>query len=344
MDDSQTDGADHSLLHLYASIGKLITSSLDFRHIVEGVMKEIQTFFNPTHWSLMRVDANSDELFFVVAEGIDLKRIENIRLKTGEGIAGYVAQTGEPVFVPDARSDDRFSRKVDEQTGFETRSVMAVPLRFRERVYGVIELINRYDGGGYTHQDFIVIQTIADFAAIAFANAMLYEETRDLAHRDPLTGVFNRRRLEDLRAEWTGRRSEDRGCALAVIDLDNFKAINDGAGHQAGDRALCYIAHYLQLLIRGTDRIFRIGGDEFLVLIQNSSPDKLPEILGRLEASLNRLQERCGEHDPAFAFSYGLSTGRLDDLDSVMHQADLDMYSRKKNGGVHPRLQESADS
>ncbi len=335
---------DGSLLRLYASIGKLVTSSLDFHQIVEGVMEEVQSFFNPTYWSLMRLDPNSDELFFVIARGIDLKLVESIRLKNGEGIAGHVAQTGEPLFVPDARSDERFSSKVDEVTGFETRSVMAVPLCFRDRVYGVIELINRYDGSGYTEADFIVIQSIADFAAIAFANATLHEETKELAYRDPLTGVYNRHRLEGLRREWSGRRSEDRGCIVAVIDLDDFKSINDTAGHQAGDRALRYVAHHLQLAIRGTDRIFRIGGDEFVVLIQNAMPDRLPAIGARLDASLAKLQERCLQHDPSFTFSYGISTGRLDDVESVMHEADLDMYSRKKNGGVQYPLQESADS
>jgi diguanylate cyclase (GGDEF)-like protein len=334
--DPSSAGADPALIRLYAGIGKLIASSLDLHQVLEGIMEEVRQFFHPENWSMMRLDENTSELFFVIAEGIDLERLRTLRLRSGEGIAGFVAQQGEAVFVPDAASDPRFSRRVDDTTGFVTRSVMAVPLSFQGRVYGVIELVNRFDGTGYTEQDFIVIRSIADFAAIALANSALYEKTRQLAYRDPLTGVFNRARLEALRGELSGRRADERSCVITVIDLDDFKLINDRNGHRAGDRALCFIAHCLQILIRGTDRVFRIGGDEFLVLIHTADPTRLPKILERIEAGMRQLQKKTAEYEPAFTFSFGLSSGPVSEFDAVTHRADMDMYSRKKNAGMQP--------
>lgn len=340
---SRHEGADPALVHLYASVGKLISSSLDLEQVLDGVMEEVRRFFHPSNWSLMRLDPSTDELFFVRADGIDFERIRDVRLSAGEGIAGYVVEHGEAVFVPDATNDERFSKRVDEQTGFITRSVMAVPLVFQGRCHGVIELINRFDGGGFSEQDLVVLQTIADFAAIAFANATLYAATRDLAYRDPLTGVLNRARLDGLRAEWSGRRSDERICAVAVLDLNDFKLINDTHGHRAGDRALRFLSEHLQILIRGSDRIFRMGGDEFLILIHGSDAQRLPRILDRLETALRYLQRKTEAFAPPFSFSFGLSSGSIQELDEVIHQADLDMYSRKKNAGMQSPPPESVD-
>lgn len=340
---SQHAGADPALIHLYASVGKLIASSLDLHDILDGIMEEVRRFFHPSNWSLMRLDPNTGELFFVLADGIDFDQIRDMRLQAGEGIAGFVAQHGEAVFVPDAMGDPRFSSRVDEQTGFVTRSVMAVPLIFQGRTYGVIELINRFDGENFSEQDFVIARTIADFAAIAFANASIYATTRDLAFRDPLTGVFNRSRLDSLRSEWSGRRSDERICVVSVLDLDDFKQINDTHGHRAGDRALRYLSEHLQILIRGSDRIFRIGGDEFLILIHGSDAARLPRILNRLETALTYLQRKTEAFQPPYSFSFGLSSGSIQDLDEVIHRADLDMYARKKNAGMQPPPPESVD-
>ena len=335
---------DDALLRFYLSIGKLITSSLEFDEILAGIMQEIQHFFNPSHWSLFRFDRGSQELFFVLTQGIDIKLIEDIRLKSGEGIAGHVVKTGQPLFVADARTDERFSQRVDEQTGFETRSIVAVPLKFRDQVYGVLELINRFDDGSYTERDFIILQSIADFSAIAFANALLYEESKDMAHRDPLTGVSNRRHLEYLQNEWAGRRNDDASYVVVMIDLDNFKTINDTYGHHAGDQVLRFLTQFLQQLVRDTDRVFRIGGDEFLILIRHPEPDRASEVMARLENGLTDLQKQCKQHEPAFGFSFGFSFGSFTGLTQIMQRADTDMYSRKKNAGMRPPFKESADS
>ena len=156
---------------LYSSIGKIITSSLEFGAIQDAVMEEIHLFFDAENWSLMRLDPNTDELFFVIVKGIDAKAVENIRLGRGEGIAGTVARTRKSIFVPDTSRDKRFSDRVDRATGFKTRSLMAVPVIFGDTLYGVIELVNRGSGGLFTEMEHLILQTIADYAAIAFANA-----------------------------------------------------------------------------------------------------------------------------------------------------------------------------
>ncbi|MBW7858054.1 MAG: diguanylate cyclase [Leptonema sp. (in: Bacteria)] len=323
-----------TILNLYASIGKLITSSLHLHDIIAGVMKEMDNFFQPTYWSLMRVDQATNELFFVAAKGMDPKQMESIRLQTGEGIAGHVVKTGQPIFSSDVKKDKRFSPKVDKLTGFNTKSIVAVPLMYRGTVYGVIELLNRYGGSDYTADDFVIIRTVADFAEIAFGNAAMFEAIQDQAYRDGLTGAYNRTRLNLLQEEWSGRRAEDQSCIVVIIDLDDFKSINDTYSHQAGDLVLQYLTQNLHRIVRGGDRIFRMGGDEFLILIQVTKGELMNQVKERIEKSLIKLKDQCLLYQPAFSFSYGIKSGSLADFTKIQHKADLDMYSRKKSVGA----------
>ncbi len=322
---------------LYANIGKLITSSLELDKVLEGIMEEVKVFFDAENWSLMRLDPNTDELFFVIVQGIDRKAVENIRLGPGEGIAGMVAKTGKSVFVPDTSADPRFSDRVDRASGFRTRSVMAVPLIFRGAVYGVIELVNRTTGASYTEDEHLVLQTIADFSAIAFANAALYEKVLSLGATDPLTGLGNRANLEEiiLNAEQSaGRRrrrvDEDMHALVAVIDIDDFKGINDTYGHREGDAVLKEISRLLRAHVRGNDTVFRIGGDEFLVLMTGPSAVTLAAMENRMRASLSSISEFSMGTRYSVHLSYGTCSGPLSSMRDLIHRADLEMYQNKK--------------
>ncbi|TYL17318.1 GAF domain-containing protein, partial [Streptococcus pyogenes] len=122
------------LIKLYSSLGKIITSSLEQQEVLSAVMEEVRLFFSPKNWSLMRYDENSEELFFLIAEGIQFNHIRSIRLKSREGIAGSVVQTKSPIVVENVKNDPRVSKKVDEKTGFETKTIIAVPMIFRGEV------------------------------------------------------------------------------------------------------------------------------------------------------------------------------------------------------------------
>ncbi|ASV12088.1 diguanylate cyclase [Leptospira santarosai] len=317
------------LLQLYSSIGKIITASLEQQEVLDAVMEEVRLFLSPENWSLMRYDENSGELFFLIAEGLELERIKNIRLKSGEGIAGSVVQTKSSIFVENVRNDPRFSRKVDEKSGFETKTIIAVPMVFRGQVYGVIELVNRFDGSSFTPEDLVILQTIADFTAISLAHSNQFEETKALAFRDALTGVFNRNKLNHLKKEWSDRRMDDHVALVALLDLNDFKLINDTYGHKTGDQVLCHFANILRYVIRGTDKIFRIGGDEFLILFQNENKEKLLQTQNRFREAMSILLRKCKENNPPFYFTWGMSVGSLRKLDELIHEADLSMYASK---------------
>lgn len=323
---------------LYSSIGKIITSSLEFGAIQDAIMEEIHLFFDAENWSLMRLDPNTDELFFVIVKGIDAKAVENIRLGRGEGIAGTVARTRKSIFVPDTSRDKRFSDRVDRATGFKTRSLMAVPVIFGDTLYGVIELVNRGSGGLFTEMEHLILQTIADYAAIAFANAALYEQALQRSLTDPLTGLLNRAKLEEVIAEAEKsafprrRRYDDESAAVVVmVDVDDFKRINDGYGHPRGDEVLKEISRILKSRLRYNDMLFRIGGDEFLAIIP-ASLEQMQKIEKRFAREMKKLSSFTMEGGPEVRFSYGTSAGPFQKVRDLIQKADAGMYRHKGTG------------
>src|SRR6201987_1544811 len=123
---------------IFNDVAKALTSSLNLDSILQTIMDKMAEFFRPDTWSLLMVDEQRDELYFAIAVGDAAEALKNVRLKMGEGIAGWVAKHGEQVITNDVENDPRFAKRIDEATQGETRSIICVPLRSRLRVLGVI--------------------------------------------------------------------------------------------------------------------------------------------------------------------------------------------------------------
>lgn len=321
---------------MYANIGKLITSSLEIHEVVDGVMAEIKQFFDPEHWSLLRLDHTSGELYFIYIKGNDIDRLRQFRLKLGEGIAGTVAHTGESIFVADARSDPRFSDRVDKLINFNTRSIIAVPLVHKGVVYGVIEIINSEKEKLFSEDEHLILKTIADFTAIALANSSLYHQVLEQSCHDGLTGLFNRTMLNDYISQWShddmpSRRCSDAGEEIIVIymDVNNFKAINDMYGHREGDLALITISEKLKKIFRNEDLLFRTGGDEFLAIMRVNAREDNNHIIERLNKSFEKIFYSSTDGNTRLSVSHGIAKGPLREIESLINEADRLMYLNK---------------
>jgi signal transduction histidine kinase len=128
--------------------------------------------------SLMLVDEKQGDLIFEVSHGIHGKVLRQQRIPLNEGIAGWVAHNGRAVIANDARTDPRFSHRVDVRTGFLTQSIAAVPLQVKGQTIGVLEVLNKYSGPGFDQEDLRMMSAIATQAAIAIQNARLYQQLR----------------------------------------------------------------------------------------------------------------------------------------------------------------------
>jgi len=330
-------------LTIFHDVAKALTSSLNLDSILQTIMEKMAEYFRPDTWSLLMVDEEKDELYFAIAVGAASDVLTKVRLKVGEGLAGWVARHGQPLIVPDVKADPRFSSRLDELTQLKTQSVICVPLRSKHRVLGVIQLVNA--NVGLSENEMFFLQALSDYAAIAIENARSVEKIQELTITDDCTGLFNARHLYKT-LETEVYRSARFGYQFSVIfiDLDHFKQVNDTHGHLVGSRLLAEIGYLIKAQLRLIDFAFRYGGDEFVVLLPQTSKDQAVVVARRLQESL-RTGTFCTEQGlnlPVRA-SMGLATFPHDAQTphDIIRQADEMMYvvknTTRDNIGVASR-------
>jgi diguanylate cyclase (GGDEF)-like protein len=269
-------------LNIFHGVAKALTSSLDLDSILQTIMEKMAEYFRPDTWSLLMVDEEKDELYFAIAIGAAAESLKNVRLKVGEGIAGWVAKHGERLIVPDVMADPRFAKRIDEMTEWETHSIICVPLRSKHRVLGVIQLVN-VDMQGFGEQEMFFLQALCDYAAIAIENAKSVEKIQELTITDDVTGLYNARHLyKVLEAEVYRSSRFNYEFTVLFIDLDHFKQVNDTHGHLVGSRLLAEIGYLIKAQLRLIDYAFRYGGDEFVILLPQTSKDQALVVARRL--------------------------------------------------------------
>lgn len=159
-------------LEILLEAGNLLASKLDLRELLTTIMKLAARIVDAETGSLFLVDERTQELYFHVALGLP-PEVAKIRLKMGQGIVGVTAQEGRPQIVNDVSKDPRWSKKVDKDSGFVTRSILAVPVLLKGRLIGVVEAINKVEGA-FTPRDVRVFEAFAAQAAVAIDNSRLF--------------------------------------------------------------------------------------------------------------------------------------------------------------------------
>ncbi|MGH9461155.1 MAG: sensor domain-containing diguanylate cyclase [Vicinamibacteria bacterium] len=323
-------------LEILSEIVATANSVLEPRHVVSVIMSHIQKLIPSEAWSILLVDEKKRELTFELALGEKGEDFSDIRLKIGEGIAGWVAETGEPAIVNDAMNDPRFQRRYDKQTHFQTRSILCAPLVSRGSTIGVVEIMNRASGSRFTRQDLNLLMTLVEPAAIALENAFLFQKTEKLAITDDLTKLYNSHYLGICLGHEIDRATEQRtSLAVIFLDLDGFKGVNDTHGHLCGSRTLFEVGDILRRSVREEDILARYGGDEFVVVLPHTDGKGALSIAQRIRGALKE-HAFLREFDLAvhLSASFGISSfpehgGTPQDL---IQKADQAMYSVKESG------------
>ena len=279
------------------------------------------------------IDYHACRIFLLDHEQGVLRTVaDDLSLKLGEGIAGWIAEQGRSTLIPNTLLDERVT--YIPGTPLREESMIGAPLTYEGRTRGVITLsklgIDEFDENALR-----LLEIVAAQAAIALDRARLYEELRVEAVTDPLTKLHNRRYLLERFTEEKSRATRNRHTLTALmLDIDKFKHVNDNYGHDAGDVVLRELAQVVRGLVRAEDLVARYGGEEFCVL--------LPEIpLPDAERVAERLRVRVEEHEmPASAgvrhvtVSIGLATlTPADGEQELFTRADLAMYEVKHRGG-----------
>lgn len=221
------------------------------------------------------------------------------------------------------------------------RSIVVVPLGTSEQRRGILVVASTAPAAIHT-EDVEPLEMLVAAATMALETAGLVGRLRARAATDPLTGLGNHSAFHSALAGLIGQppavadgdRGADEMLAVLMIDLDNFKAVNDTAGHLVGDQVLRDVASAMSAVLRTTDQLYRIGGDEFAAILHRTSPSMLDEIGQRLVGAVLPV---VGPHEGGV--SIGAAIVDPDETaDQVLHRADQSLYLAKRTGGSQLRM------
>jgi diguanylate cyclase (GGDEF)-like protein len=317
-------------LQALLELSRALSSSLDLEDVLTMLLERVARLTGASGTAVSRWDRTSGRLVTLVhhshtesslvAEGVDAYMVADYPC------CAQVLETQQPVQIRVSNPrDDLHERALLEMLGFRSRLMLA--LVARGETIGLMEIADVNDRS-FTAQDVEFCQAVCDVVATSMHNAMLYEQARELAHRDQLTGLHNRRFFDTALQEAIARDARTgRPLALLVLDLDGLKAINDDGGHLAGDGALRAAAAALTGSVRSGDLPCRLGGDEFAVILPGADREAALLVAARA-------QERLAA--AGYKFSGGVA---VDLVGCAPHElygsADRAAYRAKQAGGGH---------
>ena len=305
------------------------------KSVLRIIFDKAKTMVRCEAWLLFLVDASTQELIVDMVGGPKARRLKGQRIKPGQGIAGWVAQNGKPAMVTNTGKDRRFLADIDQTTKFVTQTVLCVPIFSRKRPVAVLEMVNKI-GKPFDRQDLRLLTRLSEQASIALERATLHEQAARLGAIDELTKLYNARYLERA-LDREVRRCRRYGSIMALIflDLDHFKTINDRYGHLLGSQCLAEVAKIMAASVRDVDILARYGGDEFVVILPETT-------IATAKMMAKRLHSRLGTH--VFLKNTGITVhlsasigiaGLPDHAKAkkgLVRKADLAMYRAKSEG------------
>jgi diguanylate cyclase (GGDEF)-like protein/putative nucleotidyltransferase with HDIG domain len=280
--------------------------------------------------ALFLYDEETETLRCRFATGTDADIIQQVAVHSGEGLTGWVARNRRPLVNARPSADLEAAGLTHLSTSLQ--SALVCPLMFNERFIGTLSVYHT-DAAFYRDDHRRLLDRVSEQAAAVINNSMLFEQTQEDSLTDPLTGLPNTRFLfMHLTRELARADRLKSEVSLMVMDLDNFKEINDHHGHHVGDRALCEVARVLRAAIRPYDICVRYAGDEFIVVLSGCGADEAEHKRLDLQRSID---EVYFEARPGRRLALGISVGSAvfpqdgESYEALLATADSRMYQDK---------------
>jgi diguanylate cyclase (GGDEF)-like protein len=323
-------------LAFFFNAGKLLTSSLEFKKVAQIILEQAHLLVTGQMWTLLLFDENTRELRFELIKGKFKKRFKTFSIKLGRGVPGAVAKTGLPVLIPKVRDNLKYSTEIERKIVTSPVTILAVPVINKKKTIGVLEMVNKEDGSSFNSKDLELLLKLVDQAAIAIERSFLYQRMSDLVVTDDLTKLFNYRYLEqtlDIELRRSQRYKSE--ISLVFLDIDHFKEVNDTHGHQAGSQVLIELGKVLIESLRDVDIIARYGGDEFVIVLPETSVDTTHHIVKRLQKSIREfkfLRKRGLKVRLTVSFGIAGYPRHAKNKEDLIKAADNAMYFAKNAG------------
>lgn len=320
-----------------------LSASLSLDETLEILAKKLEALMTGTTCVILLKDADGGTLRAQAAFGVNQEFFRKSYTMGPVSLSSNVLQSGRP-YIGGYDHDDLMLTSNVLGEWIELRSSLVVPIVYESQYLGTMNLYHP-DANAFSSSDLQLMETIAERAAMAIYNGMLFDRTRSHAATDQLTGLYNLRHIMeviDTRAQKGGR------FAILCLDLDSFKPINDNFGHLRGDAVLKDVADIFRKAVRVGDVVARYGGDEFLILLENVGRDEAAIIATGVSYAVATYDPRL-HHERLGSLRLGVSVGFAcfpedgTDYHSLVSVADSRMYVRKTEQKLGLLVERSAD-
>lgn len=320
-------------INVLLDLTKKLTDELSLEEALEAVTEAALRLLPCDHASVRVFDDSRTALLSSARSGAGCVEGPMI-FKRGEGLIGWVAEHGEPTIVSDVLQDARFTKRGGQ--GFTIKSVLAVPLRAADQVVGVLGATSSHLGTFSTEHE-VLATLLANCAVPAIERArleLIRAKLERLAVTDTQTPAFNHRYLlPKLREEIDLASRNVWPLSVLLMDLDNFKGVNDLHGHAIGDRVLRTFADRVLSSVRSSDILVRRGGDEFVLIMPQAPESRAIEVGERVREAVERRPLSKGATKVTGTVSIGVATWTDGEVaEHLEGRADQAMYQAKRTG------------
>jgi diguanylate cyclase (GGDEF)-like protein len=321
-------------LKIFHDVAKALTSTLDLDTILQTIMEKMAAYFEPATWSLVMIDETSHEPYYAASVGRGSEGLAALRLSGGMSLTQWVIEHGEALVIANVNADPRIDPDSRGEWFDGSCPVVCVAVRTGGKVLGVIQLVN-IDMHVYARNE-MLLQTLADYAAIAIENARAVRRIQELSITDDCTGLYNARHLFTVLSDEVHRSARfGYEFTLLFLDIDHFKRVNDEHGHLVGSKLLAQVGECLRENLRLVDAAFRYGGDEFAILLPQTSQEAGLRVARRISRVFHQRQWLADDKVRVeLRASIGIATYPADAStpQAIVQRADEMMYAVKQAG------------
>jgi diguanylate cyclase (GGDEF)-like protein len=307
-----------------------ILSTLNFAGLFEILLTQIREKFQiPYVWISLIDSGEVPDLIHSLGKSEILKA--HLRIIDPASFMKLIPDGQRPLLVND--NLERFSILYPENRNYLVKSMAVTPITLDGAIIGSLNQADFSCDRFAPGMDTSLLESLARKVSLCLANVTSHEKLSFLAYHDPLTGLLNRRVMESiLEREYLRGKRYSSPVSVVFLDLDKFKVVNDSLGHNVGDELLRHTAKSLAQLVRNSDVVARFAGDEFVIILPETDPQKANNMMDRIQSHFEENPLRIRDHTVAISISYGVASSEepgVIDPSSLLSLADKRLYKMK---------------
>lgn len=302
-----------SCIQIILGISRGLSHRTNIQKTLDEICTHVDRYFAPKHMAFLLVEPETGDLTFNYVLGDLAEMVTGKKLRKGKGLAGWVADTGEPLLIEDTATDPRFAAQFLTAKTKDCSTLMAVPVKSGDLVYGVLELIDTRSGAFFSQADLLDLSVIGEVTSVSLERAYYFQAMRRMAETDQLTGLANKRSFDRyMEREIEVCKRYGTPSSVLILTLENLRKLNEDHGATTVDKIIQMIASVLGDELRKVDVPCRIASNRFGVIMPNTVKVAAMDVGQRINSRL--VQQGTARQLPYFTVTLEVRTGIQEDV------------------------------